>query len=149
MKLNLIKTPNGDLRPATETDRAVVRRWTPGDMVTAEVKRPRSNELHAFYFHLLRMVHENSEWVQERWPDFETFRERIQMQAGYFEEVVNFSGKVSYRPKSVSYSSMDQDEFLDLVNKVKGIIIKHIWPNLTHDELDRMVEEFRQGDITA
>ena len=149
MKLTVIKTPHGDLRPATETDKDAVRKWRPGDIVELEARRPRSGDLHRFYFALLRMVYENSQWAQDRWPTFDRWREAVQMQAGHFEETVSINGTVMFRPKSVAYHKMDQDEFLELIAVVKQIIIKHVWPHITADELDRMTHEFMMQEIVA
>lgn len=143
---DLIKLPNGDLRPATDDGRDRVKRWRVGDVVTCEVKRPRSQAFHRLYFGLLSMIYENSEWCEERWPTFERFREAVQMQAGYFEETKSIKGSTMYRASSVAFHKMDEDEFSALFNKVVDIIIQFVpeYANVTPDDLVQMVKEYQR-----
>ena len=149
MKINVIKKPNGDLSPATQSDKDVVKKWTPGDWIVLDAKRPRSGPQHRFYFSMLRMVYDNSEWAQDRWPRFENFREAIQIAAGHYETRYTWSGEEQLVPKSVSFARMGQDEFSELLQQVKDIVLRDVWPNMTDHELTIMVEEFQRMEVVA
>ena len=143
---DLIKLPNGDLRPATDDGREKVRRWKVGDWVSCEVRRPRSQKFHRLYFGLLSMVYENSEWCEEAYPTLELFREAVQMQAGAYEETQSLKGTKRYRPKSIAFHTMGEDEFGALFDRVVDIVIRCIpeFSSCGPDELVQMVMEHQR-----
>lgn len=145
-QFDLIKLPNGDLRPATDDGRDKVKRWKVGDVVVCEVRRPRSQKFHRLYFGLLNMVYENSEWCEETWPKFERFREAVQMQAGHFEETKSIRGNTMYRAASIAFHKMDDDQFHELFNRVVDIVINHVpeYAGVSPDELVDMVMEYQR-----
>lgn len=144
MQFDLIKLPNGDLRAATDDGRERVKKWKVGDVVTCEVRRPRSQAFHRLYFGLLNMIYENSEWCEERWPTFERFREAVQMQAGHFEETVSMAGTTLYRPSSIAFHKMDEDSFAKLFARVVEIIVCKVpeYANVDPDDLVDRVKEY-------
>lgn len=145
-KLHAHKLPNGDLRPADDDARDIVRGWKAGDIIEVEARRPRSQQFHRLYFGLLAMVYENSEWCADRWPTLEKFREAVQMQAGAFEETKSLKGTTLYRPTSIAFHKMDADEFGALFDRVVNIVIQFVpeFSSVGPDELVQMVMEYQR-----
>jgi hypothetical protein len=122
-----------------------------GEIVSAEIKRPRNYKFHKKYFALLNYAF--SIWEPEE-PEFKSklvnkyfgknfdrFREDIICLAGYYDIVPTINGQVRPRAKSISFGRMDEDEFHELYSKTIDVILKHVLHNYTHEDIDRVVEE--------
>jgi hypothetical protein len=90
---------------------------------------------------LLSLIFEN----QERYQSFERFRKEVVMRAGFFEEHVHLTGKISYVAKSLSYEKMDETEFADLFDKCCVVILQHFLPDSDREALEEAVYDYMQG----
>lgn len=78
-----------------------------GDVVEVNVKKPRNYEHHEKFFALLRITFEN----QDVYTDIDFMREELTKAAGFFESYINHKGITCYKAKSISFASMDQEDF--------------------------------------
>ena len=117
-----------------------------GEVVSAEVKRPRNYKFHKKFFSLLNYAF--SIWEPEAvnldntpvGKNFDHFRDNIIILAGYYEAVMGIDGKAFLKAKSISFGKMGEDEFTCLFSKAIDVILKHILVNYTREDLDRVFE---------
>ena len=83
-----------------------------GDEVEVDIKKPRNVGFHRKFFSLMNLVHQN----QEELDNFEDFRYVFIMRCGYYR-IVETSKGVTYLPKSISFSKMDDLEFEEFFEK--------------------------------
>lgn len=141
--LNLIKAHNNSLRPADQEAEQYLSKIGFAEQVTCKITRPRNPALHRKFFSLLNLVYEN----QERYQTFEAFRHEVVMRAGFFEEHVHLTGRVSYVAKSLAYDKMDDLEFSELYDKCCVVLLQHFMPETSREELEQAVLEY-MGEYT-
>ena len=122
MKLYLVKTAEGNLIPAYDSDRDALRKVHSGEMLKAEITRPRNVRFLKKFFALLKIGFEN----QEHYNSLESYRKVITMRAGFFETIITEKNGVIYYPKSISFASMDELEFQEVYNSVLDVILQSI-----------------------
>ena len=137
-KLNLIKGHNQSLKAGDQEAEQWLAKIPFSEPVVCTVKRPRNPDFHRKFFSLLQLVYEN----QERYTNFERFRKEIVMRAGFYEEHVHLTGKVSYVAKSLAFDSMDEIEFSALYDKCCGVIIEYFWPDISRHQLEEAVLDY-------
>lgn len=145
-ELVLMKGVGGALLPADEQAKAVIEGWKLGQGVRAEVKRARNIDFHRKFFAMLNVAFEAWEPAVE-WKgeivakNFERFRKDLLILAGYADPVVNIRGEVRMEARSISFASMDEDEFERVYSAVADVILQRILTRYTRDDLDRVVNE--------
>lgn len=117
-----------------------------GEVVLADIKRPRNIKFHRKFFSLLNYAF--SIWEPEAvnldntpvGKNFDHFRDNVIILAGYYEAVMGVDGKAFLKAKSISFGKMGEDEFSCLYSKTIDVILKHILVNYTREDLDRVFE---------
>ena len=71
--------------------------------------------------------------------NLDRFRRDLLIMAGYGYPVVNIKGDVRFEAKSMSFGSMDQEEFETLYNRVIDVILSKVLSNYTRDDIDKQV----------
>ena len=143
--LALIKTHAG-LIPATEADAEAVKKYRLGEVVHGSFKRVRNPKFHRKFFSLLSVGFDAWEPPEREYKglpvqkNFERFRKDVSISAGYYEVVSNLRGEVRAEAKSMSFASMDEQEFAELYSKVADVILQKILTNYTREDLDDVVE---------
>lgn len=144
MKLYMLRTAGG-LKPADPEAEAYVSRLKYNDLVQVEIRRPRNPQFHRKFFALLNLAFQN----QERFDNFEHFREEVQMLCGSYEIRYHLhSGEKWFAPKSIAFHAMDEAEFEKLYDKAVGVILKHVFHGMARPDLEQAVLEF-MGDYSA
>lgn len=111
----------------------------PGEFATIEFVIPRSSAYHRRHFAILAAVFDS----QERFEDFEVFRDWLTVGAGWVEWCAGAKGGVVPIPKSISYAAADQHEFEQYHGKVMAFLrgehaAKFLWKHLGNDAHWRM-----------
>lgn len=118
-----------------------------GEVVRAEIKRPRNYEFHKKFFALLNIAYESWEPEEIEYhgqpvgKNFDKFRDDITILAGYYNIFVNIKGEPQAEAKSISFGKMEEDEFAELYSKTIDVILKRVLKNYTREDIDRVVEE--------
>lgn len=121
------------LAPDDESATAVLRRIKPGDVVRVEVRRPRNLSAHRRWFALVNMIYANS----EDYGSPELVHAHLKLLAGHADPIVNkATGETYLVPKSISFSSMDEDAFQALWARVVPKVCTEIIPGLTVPEVE-------------
>lgn len=113
-----------------------------GDIVFAEIRKPRNPGYH-------RLVHALGQVVADNLDEFEGMDshatiKRLQLEAGVGCEAiahkVNGMSIVQSIPLSLSFESMDQSEFESVFMGICRHLAKVYWPSATADEIAAMAE---------
>ena len=117
-----------------------------GEIVSAEIKRPRNYRFHKKYFALMNYAF--GVWD----PDclefngrpvgksFEQFRKDITILAGYYTLSENIKGEPKAEADSVSFGKMREDEFSCLYSKTIDALLKYVLKNYTLEDVDKVID---------
>ena len=108
-------------------------------VVSCEIKRTRNIAMHRKYFSLLNYAFDQMDFDDQRIL-FEDFRSQVIMLAGYKREVVSFSsGEPRWEPKSISFSSMSQDDFEQLYDDTIEVLLRYVLKRYERSDVDRVM----------
>ena len=148
MKAYLLKTLSG-LMPADPESQKWYDKLKHGMAVSVEAHTIRNYCFMKKYFALLRVGFDNWEppYIESQktrsMKNFEYFRGRIAILCGYYEEVIDFNGKTTFIPDSISFAKMKAPEFQNLYSNTIDIFLKNIYPqDITAEELDETVNRY-------
>jgi hypothetical protein len=145
-ELVLTKAPGGALIPVDPQAAEFIAKLKVGQGVTAAIKRHRNPGHHRKFFALLNVAFDAWEPVEATYKgqvvgkNFDQFRNDIVVLAGFYEMAVNLKGETRLTAKSISFGSMDQDEFDTLYNATCNVILQRILTNYTRDDLDAVID---------
>ena len=125
MKIRIINTSVG-FRLCDDEDAELKAKLKPGAIYVADIKEERNPRFHRKYFSLINAAWEmQDERVCKYFNnDKEGFRYAVEIAAGYYKTIYSITKKEwQQAPKSIRFDSMDELEFQDLYEKVKGVII--------------------------
>jgi len=121
MKIYLIKSDAGQFIPAYNSGHEKAKKIKPGEVVLADITKPRNIKFHKKFFALLNMGYSN----QEKYDIFEDYRAVMIMKAGFYKAIETDRGVV-YLPKSINFVNMDELEFGELYSKMIDVLIKEL-----------------------
>ena len=119
MKVNFIKQPGGILTPASDIEADRMSRIKTGLIYEIDIKggEKRNRGYHGKVFAFMS-------WCFQYWcanntevefqcesAQFDYFRKRLAIQAGYYDYVVDLNGATMIQARSISYDNMSQEEF--------------------------------------
>lgn len=119
MKLFLIKNENGTLSPAYDSDREQLEKHKINEIREYQSKGIRNVKFHRKFFALINMVFSN----QDVYKNIDHLRSDLIVAAGFYDVTYDFHGTEVLRPKSISFASMDQDEFENLYSRVLDAVL--------------------------
>ncbi|RAU21100.1 hypothetical protein CU669_15210 [Paramagnetospirillum kuznetsovii] len=134
-----IKTLGG-LRPANQDAAEILSRYKVGDMVTAEVKKPRNLAHHRLYWELCRIVAANMPGDHSA----EIVSDVIKIRAGHCAVVATVKGEV-FSPKSISFATMDQHQFREFFDRALAVVVNDILPGVDSAALEAEVQSILEG----
>lgn len=143
MKVLLEKT-SGGLRGMTPADheswskfRRQLEVMKPGTCLRMEWVKPRNASHHRKFFALLNLVAENS----EVYDTTEKALVAIKLITGHIDPAIDpRTGEVVQIPKSISYESMDQDEFERFYSVSIDGVLQHILKHIDRKKADQLLE---------
>jgi hypothetical protein len=108
-------------------------------VVECEVKRIRNIGMHRKFFSLLKYAFDQMEFDDQRIL-FDDFRSQVIMLAGHKREVVSFStGETRWEPKSISFSSMSQDDFEQLYDDTIEVLLRYVLKKYDRADIERVM----------
>jgi len=134
MKLLLQNTLSG-LVPLYPSDYDNKRKLVLGETYEADIKNPRNVGFHRKFFAMLNVGHENTRLEMP----FDTYRKYMTVKAGFFTAYQTPKG-VYYDPDSISFASMEQDEFEDVYSRVLDKVIEDI--GVTKADVEKQLINF-------
>ena len=113
-----------------------------GDVVRVRVTTPRNGGFHRKAFALFRVLHDYYSEAVDQPLDRDVFRKWLTMRAGFFDLTPDGGAM----PKSISYSSMDGEEFARLYDSIVTFAIGQFLPEVvSRDELNDQVDNLLRG----
>lgn len=108
--------------------------------------RPRSLKFHKKFFALLNVGFEHFEPPADykgmpTVKNFDAFRKQCIIAAGYYVMVYSITGNMQYISKSISFASMEEEEFEQLYSSVIDVLLKYVLKNYTRDDIDEVINE--------
>lgn len=123
MKLYLKKLPGGMLVADNDEAAEWLQGAKTGDVIAAEVTRPRNYRFLKKYIVLLKLAYDawepmlgehNGHPIQK---NFTRFRKDVAIATGFYELTVNLRGETRAEAKSISFANMEEEEFNQLFQK--------------------------------
>ena len=120
----------GRLVPETGYDAELLDALPSGKSLRCKVTQLRSDPHQRFYWKMLSIVVQNTEF-----PTSEALHFFLRIRTGRVDHVTLRNGEAHLIPKSTSYGSMDQRDFLEYTEAAKEVICTEVMPGVTIDEL--------------
>lgn len=145
-KLHMTRTPVG-LVPCDQQGIEWLNKVALGKPVDVSVAQPRNGRFHRKFFAMLNVAYENHEWpeLDTQWGkatvSFDLFRKYVTVRAGHYEAALTPHGEVRAEPKSIAFSSMDEDDFSRVYSDVLNVILREFLTNWTHGDMDHAVNQ--------
>ena len=130
----MIRQPGGALHPATDEDAEALRKIKPGAAVRVDVKLIRNYKFLQKWFTLAKFafdIWQETVPPQEYrgtpvQPNFDRFRKDLIILSGYYTPVFNARGELRLEAKSISFSSMSEEDFEALYSVTINVILQKI-----------------------
>jgi ABC-type enterochelin transport system substrate-binding protein len=136
MKILVIKI-NGSLKPCYDSDYENFAKIPIGEQIEITYTKRRNLSFHKKYFALLKLCFEN----QSDYRLLEDMRRDLIITSGRYDEIVNkITGEVYKLANSISFGSMDENEFNQLYEDTKGIISK--WLGVSDENIEEQILQY-------
>lgn len=132
----LVKQLNNSLKCAYDSDYDRLKKLKPGEFYNCTISHPRNIKFHRKFFALIKMIYDN----QEIYNNTDRLRKDLLIEAGYFNEWVDFHGEIHQEAKSISFSKMTELEFGELYSRVLDEIVKHF--NFGKQDIINNIEQY-------
>lgn len=149
-KLMLVKTDKGWVGGTADDEaeyRKLQRRMKaakPGKWLRMDASSPRHGKHHRKFFALLNLIVENSE-------TYDTIRKAltaVKLVVGHFDLVVDPStGEITKQVNSISYESMEQEEFDKFYGEAIDGVLQHILKGMDKNTAEQLMEHIVEGWI--
>ena len=117
----LVKQLNNSLKCAYDSDYDKMKKLKPGEFYNCTISQPRNIKFHRKFFALIKMIFDN----QEIYKSADRLRKDLLIEAGYFNEWVDFHGEEHKEAKSISFAKMTEEDFSELYSRVLDEIVRH------------------------
>lgn len=132
-------TPAGTLEPASAYYAAELRarKLRVGDLVHADLTKPRNPKHHRLVFALLKRVLDNQDGLQT----IEQLLTVLKIKLGRVDTLVDAaSGRAYYVPQSIAFASMDQGEFSIFWRDLCRVVARDYFPGMDPDQVGELAE---------
>jgi hypothetical protein len=110
--------------------------WKVGDVLQADIVKPRNGGLHRKAFALVKMMLPHTDYSNQ-----DTLRDAMTIAAGYVMPVTNpLTGEVTNLPISWSFKGMDDAEFGEFFNRLVDVALLMI-PGSTREDWEAVERE--------
>jgi hypothetical protein len=137
MKILVVKTINGFLKPAYNSDFEAFAKMPVNETFEIEYTKRRNSKFHRKYFALLKLAFEN----QSDYRTIEEMRHDLTIVCGYYNEHVNkITGEIVKKANSISFANCDEIQFNEIYNSTKNVIIK--WLGVTSEDIEEEIIKY-------
>ena len=105
-----------------------------GEIVKAEIKRPRNVRFHRKLFAMLTIILNN----QDHYRSVEDLLDVAKLRIGHVRVIQTKQGEVRI-PASISFSALDDHEFGKIYNRICDWVCEEVLPGLRRADLDEEV----------
>jgi len=137
MKILVVKTINGFLKPAYDSDFENFAKMPVNETFEIEYTKRRNSKFHRKYFALLKLAFEN----QIDYRTLEEMRHDLTIVCGYYNEHINkITGEIVKKADSISFGNMDDIQFSELYEKTKDVICK--WIGISNETIEEEIQQY-------
>jgi len=146
VKLELIKQAGGVLVPANDYTAEKLTKFKTGNQFPAEIKLPRNQAFHGKVFAFFQFCFEH--WAgghefQQESLQFDSFRKQLTISAGFYDQVFSLNkSDFTLEAKSLSFGSMDQEEFEACYNALIQAAMTNIFHSADEQTLNHLISFF-------
>lgn len=145
MKLEFIKQAGGNLVPADDYTAEKLTKFKTGGQYPTEIKRVRNPHFHAKMFAFFNFCFQywaGGHEFQDESLQFDEFRKELTKTAGFYDQVFDLQGRFTIVAKSLSFSSMDQEEFEQCYNAIIQAAMTNIFRTADEQQLNKLMSFF-------
>ena len=137
MKIFLRKTL-GTLYPADEEAEEYINKLKNDSVISVEAKKPRNYRFLKKYKALLKIVFDN----QDVFNNIIELEDRIKIEVGCVEIIKGWHGEINYKPGSISFAKMEEEEFSKFYSRVLDCVLANILTGSTPQEIENEILSF-------
>jgi hypothetical protein len=141
----MIKQPGGVLLPVSDMELEKLNRFKTGEQYSIEIKLTRNPAFHrkvfAFFNFCFKYWKCDKEFQSET-RQFDVFRNNLTVIAGFYDQYVSIHGEVRVEAKSLSFSSMTQEEFEECYNALVNAAMKHVFKTADDNTYNQLLSFF-------
>jgi len=145
----IFKRTQGGLEPLDTEAHKLMNETSGGEAVAFDkVIKPRNVKFHRKYFALLNFAFEHWEpgelsGKQYGRPEknFERFRNDLTILSGHYKQTIRTDNTLMIEAKSISFASMNKEQFEELYSNTINVILKRILTNYNKEQLDKVIIE--------
>ncbi|MCK5133247.1 MAG: DUF1367 family protein [Candidatus Sabulitectum sp.] len=147
MEIALIKTASGWLGFDPTTTEWLSKKKV-SSVIRADFKQARNPAFHRKGMSLLSLAYEYWEpgELDNQYgtvlKNFDRFRKDLTILAGHYEQYHRLDGSVRVEAKSLSFGSMDEEEFSKVYQSLLTVILDHIFKAYSPEDVEKMAEQF-------
>ena len=145
MKINTVKQPGGVLIPASDLEAEKMTKFKSGEMYEIDIKLTRNPAFHRKVFAFFNFCFEH--WGSENenlceQGQFDAFRKDMTILAGYHKSFYGIDGSVRIEAKSLSYGSMNEEEFEKCYNALIQVAMQKLFKGDDEEIYDKLAGFF-------
>ena len=142
MDIFLKKTYNNIYQPFGNDDFDRSAKIPPETLLKATSIKGRNYMFLKKYFALLKFALEHKHESLEHIQTIDQIHTEIKLRTGEYELYVMTNGKPFYKPKSISYEAMDEEEFSGYYSRALDVITKYFCYDLEKNVIERELINF-------
>lgn len=139
MNLKAIMTGTNTFETESAEDFKKSLKLKPGDFIQIETWKPRSMEYHRKYFSMINTVlyflPEGEQY--DRFRNIDYLRKELQIMCGEVDIHITMDGEQQLIPKSISFKSMEAEEFDRLYRLSLDAALKYLLHDLTEEQFEK------------
>lgn len=122
----------------------------PGELIEASMVFPRNYRYHKKFMALLRLGFEHWEPGRKHKQykgmpvakNFDHFRKEVTILAGFYEQTFDLEGNMKLEAKSISFASMEDDEFEAVYSAVLNVLLDKVFTRYAgRAEVDAVIDQ--------
>lgn len=141
----MLRIVKGALVPASQKDAEFMRarKYHMGDILSADLSKPRHPKHHRLVMSLLKLVLDSSEHVQT----IDQLLTIVKIKMGRVQTFIDaVAGKTYYVPESIAYASMDQGEFDIFWRDLKDMVTRDYLPGMTPEQVEAAIDRMENHE---
>lgn len=141
----MIKQPGGVLIPSDEMTADSLTCLKTGELYQVEIKRQRNPAFHRKMFSFFQFAFQywrGANQFQDEQKQFDSFRNELTIMAGYYDQVFALDGSFRLIARSLSFASMDNDEFNQCAIAMQNAAMRTIFQGADERTIQQLYSYF-------
>ncbi len=134
-RIFLTRTLSG-MSAADEEAREHLLKYKLGDVLAADIVKPREHKSLRRYWALIKIVQENS----DRFASRELLHNYLKIRAGHCTPITSADGEIFKIADSIDYASLDENGFMEVWRRITDVVLQEILPGITGADLELEIQ---------